>query len=168
LLAAPCHLRHFCLFFTLPQLQTPPSGVTLDHLTVVSLEKALSGNSVWAPCQQYFGIFEQVEQETGVPAILLAAFALQESTCQHDVSARSTRRISALRSLFSAVKQVAGDNGGAFGYENMLKLVLHNSRLTVALSFSFAASCKSPRTSAQVATRPVAKNPTSTSRLLLL
>ncbi|GAA5920242.1 hypothetical protein JCM1841_000438 [Sporobolomyces salmonicolor] len=73
---------------------TPPNGVTLDHITTVSIEHALATNSVWKPCEPFIPLFEQIGIETGLPAILLAAFALQESTCNPNTM---------------------GDNGGAFG-----------------------------------------------------
>ncbi|BGP30049.1 hypothetical protein JCM10296v2_001801 [Rhodotorula toruloides] len=73
---------------------TPPQGVTLDHITTVSIEHALAINPVWEPCKPFIPLFEKIGKETGLPAILLAAFALQESTCN---------------------PHVLGDNGGAFG-----------------------------------------------------
>ncbi|GAA5901259.1 hypothetical protein JCM5296_005306 [Sporobolomyces johnsonii] len=73
---------------------TPPNGVTIDHITTVSIEHALATNSVWKPCEPFIPLFEQIGIETGLPAILLAAFALQESTCNPNT---------------------LGDNGGAFG-----------------------------------------------------
>lgn len=41
-------------------------------------------NPVWQACKPFFGIFEKAERETGVPAILFASFALQESSCRPD------------------------------------------------------------------------------------
>lgn len=73
---------------------TPPKGVTLDHITTVSLEHALATNSVWEPCKQFVPLFERVGRDENLPPILLAAFAMQESTCN---------------------PSVLGDNGGAFG-----------------------------------------------------
>lgn len=72
----------------------PPSGVTLDHITTVSIEQALATNHVWEPCRKFTDMFETVATENDLPPILLAAFALQESTCNPDV---------------------LGDGGGAFG-----------------------------------------------------
>ncbi|GAA5996174.1 lytic transglycosylase domain-containing protein [Rhodotorula paludigena] len=60
---------------------TPPAGVTLDRITTVSLEHALATNHVWDPCKSLVHVFEKVGADTGLPAILLASFALQESTC---------------------------------------------------------------------------------------
>ena len=73
---------------------TPPGGVTIDKIAYVSLEDAMSQNSVWAPCKPYISLFEKWGAATGLPPILLASFAMQESTCNADES---------------------GDSGGAFG-----------------------------------------------------
>ncbi|GAA5883314.1 hypothetical protein JCM16303_006685 [Sporobolomyces ruberrimus] len=73
---------------------TPPQGVTLDHITTVSIEHALATNSVWEPCKPFIPLFERIAKEENLPAILLASFALQESTCN---------------------PHTQGDNGGAFG-----------------------------------------------------
>ncbi|GAA5931236.1 uncharacterized protein JCM15063_001416 [Sporobolomyces koalae] len=72
----------------------PPKGVTLDHITTVSLEHALATNPVWEPCKPFIPLFERIAKEENLPAILLASFALQESTCN---------------------PHVLGDNAGAFG-----------------------------------------------------
>ncbi|GAA5845670.1 hypothetical protein JCM9279_006067 [Rhodotorula babjevae] len=64
---------------------TPPAGVTLDRITTVSFEHALATNSVWEPCRKWTDLFDTVAAETGLPAILLASFALQESTCNPSV-----------------------------------------------------------------------------------
>lgn len=72
----------------------PPKGVTIDHITTVSIEHALATNSVWEPCKPFIPLFERIGKETNLPAILLASFALQESTCN---------------------PHVLGDNNGAFG-----------------------------------------------------
>ncbi|BGP53887.1 hypothetical protein JCM8202_006080 [Rhodotorula sphaerocarpa] len=71
-----------------------PEGVTLDNIKTVSLEEALASNSVWEPCKQFVPLFEKYGKQLGLPPILLAAFALQESTCNANI---------------------AGDSGGAFG-----------------------------------------------------
>lgn len=73
---------------------TPPKGVTLNKLATVSIEHALASNNIWAPCKPYVSLFEKYGAAYNLPPILLAAFALQESTCQADT---------------------LGDNGGAFG-----------------------------------------------------
>ncbi|KAK4703623.1 P-type Cu+ transporter, partial [Phenoliferia sp. Uapishka_3] len=79
---------------------TPPKGITLSHLKTVSIEAAMASNSVWAPCKPYISLFEKHASANGLPPILLAAFALQESTCNPSVS---------------------GDNGGAFGLMQITK-----------------------------------------------
>lgn len=57
-------------------------SVTLSSLKVVTPEQALAMEpQTWAACEQYFWIFEKAERETGVPAIMMASFALQESSC---------------------------------------------------------------------------------------
>lgn len=49
---------------------------------------------MWEPCKPFIPLFEKYGAQTGLPPILLAAIALQESTCNPHVS---------------------GDSGGAFG-----------------------------------------------------
>ncbi|GAA5978100.1 hypothetical protein JCM10908_004229 [Rhodotorula pacifica] len=77
-----------------------PEGVTLDHLKTVSLEHALATNSVWEPCKPWIPLFEKYGAVNGLPPILLAAIALQESTCN---------------------PHVAGDSGGALGLMQITK-----------------------------------------------
>ncbi|GAA5970722.1 hypothetical protein JCM3765_007616 [Sporobolomyces pararoseus] len=79
---------------------TPPNGVTLDHLTTVTLEHALATNSEWEACKPFVPIFEKIGAEENLPPILLAAFAMQESTCD---------------------PTVRGDNNGAFGLMQITK-----------------------------------------------
>lgn len=40
----------------------------------------MAKNSVWGPCGQYIYLFEKYGNEMGIPPIMLASFALQEST----------------------------------------------------------------------------------------
>lgn len=40
---------------------------------------------MWEPCRKWTDLFDTVAAETGLPAILLASFALQESTCNPSV-----------------------------------------------------------------------------------
>jgi len=57
-------------------------GWTPPHLTLDKLiYKPLSGDGVFAPCKDYFWAFEQFGAQYNVPPILLASFAMQESTC---------------------------------------------------------------------------------------
>lgn len=74
--------------------------MTIDRLAYVSLETAMAENSVWAPCKPYVALFEKWGAATGLPPILLASFAMQESTCNKDES---------------------GDSGGAFGLMQITK-----------------------------------------------
>lgn len=60
---------------------TPPKGITISMLKTVSIEDALAANSVWAPCKPYIALFEKWGAATNLPPIMLAAIALQESTC---------------------------------------------------------------------------------------
>lgn len=71
-----------------------PEGVTMADIKTVSLADAMASNSVWEPCKPYLSLFEKHAKSNGLPAILLASFALQESTCSASES---------------------GDNGGAIG-----------------------------------------------------
>mgnify|MGYP002717699618 FL=1 len=71
-----------------------PEGVTIDSIKTVSIEHALETNSVWEPCKPFIPLFEKYGAQTGLPPILLASLALQESTCN---------------------PHVLGDSGGAFG-----------------------------------------------------
>ncbi|KAM0755750.1 lysozyme-like protein [Meredithblackwellia eburnea MCA 4105] len=73
---------------------TPPKGITIAKLKTVSIEQALASNSVWEPCKPYISLFEKYANANGLPPILLASFAMQESTCN---------------------PSVVGDSGGAWG-----------------------------------------------------
>ncbi|KAL8293122.1 hypothetical protein RQP46_000816 [Phenoliferia psychrophenolica] len=79
---------------------TPPKGVTMAHLKTVSIEDAMAGNSVWEPCKPFVSLFEKHANANNIPPILLASFALQESTCN---------------------PHVLGDGGGAFGLMQITK-----------------------------------------------
>ncbi|GAA5866576.1 hypothetical protein JCM8547_005464 [Rhodosporidiobolus lusitaniae] len=73
---------------------TPPS-LSLDSVATISLSEALSmSNSVYSACSSYQDLFEKYAEKEGLPGVLLAAFAMQESSC--DAS-------------------TVGDSGGAFG-----------------------------------------------------
>lgn len=71
---------------------TPPD-VKMDMIKTVSLE-AEPAKTTFAPCQKYNAIFEKYGAKYNIPPIFLAAFAMQESSCNADVK---------------------GDDGGAFG-----------------------------------------------------
>lgn len=48
----------------------------------------LSADGVFAPCAPYFHLFEKYAAEFKIPAIFLASFAMQESTCNKDAMGR--------------------------------------------------------------------------------
>ncbi|GAA95032.1 hypothetical protein E5Q_01687 [Mixia osmundae IAM 14324] len=68
-----------------------PAKVTMDELVYTSLESA---GSTFSDCKDYFSIFEKYGALNNIPPILLASFAMQESSCN---------------------PSVVGDSGGAFG-----------------------------------------------------
>ncbi|GAA5986520.1 hypothetical protein JCM10908_003784 [Rhodotorula pacifica] len=73
---------------------TPPM-IKLEQLKTLSLEEALAmDNSVYKACEPYVKLFEKYAEANRVPPILLAAFAMQESSCN---------------------EETMGDAGGAFG-----------------------------------------------------
>ncbi|GAA5994418.1 uncharacterized protein JCM10292_002054 [Rhodotorula paludigena] len=72
---------------------TPPK-ISLSQIKTLTLEEALAKGSIYEPCRDYGKLFEKYGEQHGVPPILLAAFAMQESTCNPDAR---------------------GDNGGAYG-----------------------------------------------------
>ncbi|CCA70009.1 related to glycoside hydrolase family 23 protein-Laccaria bicolor [Serendipita indica DSM 11827] len=67
-----------------------PPMMTLDNAVIKSLDEILSmpGNPL-APCTNLLGDFNAVAASHGVPAALLAAIALQESTCRSGVIGRN-------------------------------------------------------------------------------
>jgi hypothetical protein len=64
-----------------------PPPVTLDNLIYRDLAVVLTedGNPFDA-CSQYLSMFQDMEAETGIPTILLASIALQESGCNPTVT----------------------------------------------------------------------------------
>ncbi|ORY21755.1 hypothetical protein BCR39DRAFT_553057 [Naematelia encephala] len=54
-----------------------PPFVTLDQIVT----KTLSADGVFAACADYIDKFNSVGEKNGLPGILLASFAMQESTC---------------------------------------------------------------------------------------
>lgn len=63
--------------FTRPQ--TPPQ-ISLSQLKTLTLKEALAmPNSVYSNCEPYVKLFEKYADKHGLPPILLAAFAMQES-----------------------------------------------------------------------------------------
>lgn len=69
----------------------------MNMLTVKTLEDA---GDLFSPCAKYTSIFEKYGQQFNVPAIFLASFAMQESSCNPNTS---------------------GDNGGAIGLMQLTK-----------------------------------------------
>ncbi|CAO1624044.1 unnamed protein product [Sympodiomycopsis kandeliae] len=57
-----------------------PADVKMSDVKMIGAEQAASSD-VFKPCAKYKSTFEKVSQDTGVPAVLLMSFALQESTC---------------------------------------------------------------------------------------
>ncbi|GAA6012746.1 hypothetical protein JCM8202_003432 [Rhodotorula sphaerocarpa] len=73
---------------------TPPK-IALSQIKTVSLETALGKkNSVYAACKPFVSLFEKYAAAIQVPPIMLAAFAMQESSCD---------------------PKTMGDAGGAYG-----------------------------------------------------
>jgi len=59
-----------------------PPYVTIDDIVSVDLNEAIkSKDSPFKPCSSYIWAFEQYGKQFGVPPIVLASFAMQESTC---------------------------------------------------------------------------------------
>lgn len=65
---------------------TPPP-ITLSNLIYKDLNAVLAkkGNPFRA-CKPYLSIFEDMADETGIPTILLASIALQESGCNPSIT----------------------------------------------------------------------------------
>ncbi|CED84709.1 Lytic transglycosylase-like SLT domain [Phaffia rhodozyma] len=64
---------------------TPPF-VAVGELKTVDLKTAIGqSGSVFAPCAPYVDIMYSVGEEFNIPPIMIAAFAMQESTCQPGV-----------------------------------------------------------------------------------
>lgn len=73
-----------------PSSKWTPPKIAIHEVVV----KDLDSNGIFAPCAQYFPLFEKYGQQNDIPPIFLASFAMQESSCQANA---------------------VGDNGGAFG-----------------------------------------------------
>lgn len=55
-------------------------------MVYVSLEDALKmENTPYKPCESYVDKFNQYGQQYGLPPVMLAAFAMQESTCNNNI-----------------------------------------------------------------------------------
>ncbi|KAF9222574.1 glycoside hydrolase family 23 protein [Gyrodon lividus] len=60
---------------------TPPLIHVNDIVSVGLSQVAYNEGSAFFPCKDYVPIFENYGQKYGVPAIMLASFAMQESSC---------------------------------------------------------------------------------------
>ncbi|KZV82589.1 lysozyme-like protein [Exidia glandulosa HHB12029] len=59
-----------------------PPPLTVDQIVYVDLDKALEDSkSPYHACEQYIDIFKKYGQQLNIPPIYIAAFALQESSC---------------------------------------------------------------------------------------
>jgi hypothetical protein len=58
-----------------------PPHISIDQLIVKPLSDA---GSVFNNCKKYMSIFNDAADKYGVPALLLASFGMQESSCQRD------------------------------------------------------------------------------------
>lgn len=75
--------------------QWNPPSIKLNQLKTLTLEQALDmPNSPFSACRPFVSLFEQHGDRYGIPPIMLAAFAMQESSCRPGAT---------------------GDHGGAFG-----------------------------------------------------
>ncbi|KAJ2914381.1 hypothetical protein MD484_g6025, partial [Candolleomyces efflorescens] len=60
-----------------------PPNLNLGNVRYKSLGEALAmPNSPYQACREFIPLFEKYGAETGIPAIMIAAFALQESSCR--------------------------------------------------------------------------------------
>jgi len=59
-----------------------PAYVTVDDIVTKDLSTVLAqNNSAFAPCAPYLDLFNKYSKQYGIPTILIASFAMQESTC---------------------------------------------------------------------------------------
>ncbi|KAM0788801.1 hypothetical protein ACM66B_002889 [Microbotryomycetes sp. NB124-2] len=73
-----------------PDGEWNPPYLTLDQLTVKSLDDALKmDNSAFSACAPYVDMFDRVGKEVGLPPIVLASIAMQESTCNPSVTGKA-------------------------------------------------------------------------------
>ncbi|KAK4055666.1 hypothetical protein OIV83_000212 [Microbotryomycetes sp. JL201] len=69
-----------------PDGEWNPPYLTVDQLAIKSLDEAVKmENSAFAPCAAYVDMFDRVGKEVGLPPIILASIAMQESTCRPDI-----------------------------------------------------------------------------------
>lgn len=67
-----------------PNGKWSPPNVKMSQLKFVSSSEATK-SGVFGPCSKYKSAFDSAASKTGVPAVLLMAFAMQESTCNPSV-----------------------------------------------------------------------------------
>jgi len=64
-----------------------PPNITFDNMIYISLDDALKmSNSPYNECSKYLDTFKTAAAANGIPDIVLAAFALQESSCNPDAT----------------------------------------------------------------------------------
>ncbi|KAJ7508100.1 glycoside hydrolase family 23 protein [Mycena galericulata] len=64
-----------------------PPYLSVDQTVAVNLSDALqSSNSVFTACSQFVGLFQTSGETYGIPAIMLASFAMQESSCEPEAA----------------------------------------------------------------------------------
>jgi hypothetical protein len=63
-----------------------PPNVQVSDIIAISLEEAFSMGNYDPRCSQYTSIFKKYGAQYGIPPIFLAAFAMQESTCNAYIS----------------------------------------------------------------------------------
>lgn len=68
--------------------QTPPK-IKVSQIKTLTLKEALAKGSLYEPCKPHIELFEKYGEEYGIPPILLAAFAMQESASQSNLSIRA-------------------------------------------------------------------------------
>ena len=62
-----------------------PPNVTVSDLVYRDLKTVTAEpNNIYEPCAPYVQMFEEYGEEFGVPPIMMAAFAMQESSCNPD------------------------------------------------------------------------------------
>jgi hypothetical protein len=62
-----------------------PPEMSVDEVKVVDLDKALEDpKTPYKACAKYVSIFKQAGEDNNIPPIFLAAFAMQESSCNPD------------------------------------------------------------------------------------
>ncbi|KAF8578719.1 glycoside hydrolase family 23 protein [Ramaria rubella] len=85
-----------------------PPYVRINDLIMEDLNQAMSpSNSPFKTCSPYVSFFYQYGKENGIPPIMLAAFALQESSCKEDTTGGAGEQ-----GLMQLTKDKCGDAPG--------------------------------------------------------